>query len=280
MTKPNFNKSIYENRMGNGAPLIAAHRGTCGANIPCNSLAAFKLALDHGADVIELDVSKSLDGQLYVFHPGTEPIFIGCDKYLSQMTSEEIDGLRLLNQDKAPTSYKIPKLSEAFELLKDRAYINVDKFWTDIEGISNEIRKSGVEKQAIVKTYVNEDIFDAVAKHSPDLMYIPMVKTEDTVTDMIISKGINIVGIEAIFASESDPIASDEYIKSIHERGLLYWTNAIIYNEKTVLTAHHSDDISLTVSPDKGWGWLVDKGADFIQTDWTLSLKNYLLSRK
>ena len=36
--------------------LIAAHRGSCGGNIPCNSLPAFQIALNYGADIIELDV--------------------------------------------------------------------------------------------------------------------------------------------------------------------------------------------------------------------------------
>ena len=38
----NFEKSIFEYRIEKGAPLLVAHRGVCGANIPCNSLAAYK----------------------------------------------------------------------------------------------------------------------------------------------------------------------------------------------------------------------------------------------
>ena len=50
-------------------PLIAAHRGVCGGNIPGNTLEAFEAALAQGAGVIELDVSQSADGELFVFHP-------------------------------------------------------------------------------------------------------------------------------------------------------------------------------------------------------------------
>ena len=46
--------------------LLAAHRGIAGANIPCNSIPAFQGALNQGADLIELDISRSLDGVLYV----------------------------------------------------------------------------------------------------------------------------------------------------------------------------------------------------------------------
>ena len=52
--------------------LVAAHRGTWMGNVPCNTIMAFNAALKAGADIVELDVSRSLDGTLYVFHPGTE----------------------------------------------------------------------------------------------------------------------------------------------------------------------------------------------------------------
>ncbi|MBO5440746.1 MAG: hypothetical protein J6A53_08840, partial [Clostridia bacterium] len=58
-----FTKSIFENRKIKGSPLLVAHRGVCGANIPCNSIAAYKIALSQGADVVEIDVSKSKDGR-------------------------------------------------------------------------------------------------------------------------------------------------------------------------------------------------------------------------
>ena len=38
-----FSKSIFENRRELNRPLLAAHRGVCGANVPCNSIAAYKI---------------------------------------------------------------------------------------------------------------------------------------------------------------------------------------------------------------------------------------------
>ena len=274
-----FNKSIFENRMEKGSPFLVAHRGVCGANIPCNTLAAFKIALDQGADVIELDVSISKDGEYFVFHPGTEPVFLKCGKYIKDMTSDEVKALRLLNQDEAPTSYAIPTLAEACEFLKGKAYINVDKFWTDVKGISEVIRRCGVEKQVIVKTFTDQKALDDVIKYAPDFMFIPLVNGADSVTEELIAKGVNVIGAEILFKSESDEVISDEYIEKMHDKKLLIWANSIIYNEKAVISAYHTDDIALTDSPDKGWGWLIDKKVDFIQTDWLLPLKYYIESR-
>ena len=53
-----FNKSIFENRKELNRPFLVAHRGVCGANVPCNSILAYQIALNQGADVVEIDVSK------------------------------------------------------------------------------------------------------------------------------------------------------------------------------------------------------------------------------
>ena len=242
-------------------------------------MAAFAIALSQGAEVIELDVAKSKDGKLFVFHPGMEHVYLKCGKTLEEMSAEEITNVAILNQDEAPTSYKIPTLEEALLFLKDKAYIAVDKFWTAPKEISEIIKKVGVEKQVIVKTYTDEESISNVEKYASEFMFLPMVFEKDTVTETILKRNIRYIGLEALFETEQADIISDEYIASMHKKGLLVWMNAIVYNEKAVISAHHTDDISLTDSPEKGWGWLANKGADFIQTDWLLAAKNYLMTK-
>lgn len=274
-----FSKSIFENRQERKYPFLAAHRGVCGGNIPCNTLASYKIALDQGADVVEIDITPAKDGGLFVFHPGMEKYFLRSERQIKDMTTEEAMNLCLVNQDSTRTSYKVPTLAEVLAFLKGKAYINVDKFWMDVEGISREIRRAGVEDQVIVKTSTDEKYLSAVKEFAPDFMFMPIVKTVDNVTEDLIAKGVNVIGVEALFETEDAPVISDEYIKSMHDRGLLVWVNSIVYNEKSVLSAHHTDDISLTDHPDKGWGWIIDKNADFIQTDWLLSLRSYIEKR-
>jgi glycerophosphoryl diester phosphodiesterase len=150
--------------------------------------------------------------------------------------------------------------------------------YSDVEGISKVIRECGVEKQVIVKTYVDDKALEAVTKYAPDFMFMPLIWNKDTVTDKLLENGVNVIGAELLFSNENEECASDEYIKEMHEKGLLLWGNSIIYNEKDVISAHHTDDISLTDDPSKGWGWLIDKGFDFIQTDWLLMVKDYIAS--
>lgn len=273
-----FNKTIFENRQELGRPFLVAHRGVCGANVPCNSIAAYKIALQQKADVVEIDVAKSKDGKFFVFHPGMEHVFLK-SKPIAEMKASEVRKLFLLNQDSTPTSYKVPTLQEVLKLLKGKVYINVDKFWTDIEGITKEIRKAGVEKQVIVKTGDDKPTLDLVTKYAPDFMFMTIVWHKDKVTKKLIDDGVNVIGTEVLFNSDDDDCISDKYIKKMHKNKLLVWVNSIIYDERAVISAHHTDDISLKDDPEKGWGWILDKNIDFIQTDWLLMLQNYIASR-
>ena len=107
-----FRKSILEARKRLSRPFLVAHRGVNGANVPCNTLAAYKIAVNQGADVVEIDVTKSKDGEYFCFHPGTEPIFLKCGKFIPDMTAEEVKRTPILNMDEVPTHYRIPTLKE------------------------------------------------------------------------------------------------------------------------------------------------------------------------
>lgn len=62
----NLNKKLAEKRF-----FIAQHRGGAGGNCVENTILAFKTSLMLGADMFELDVSKSTDGKLYCYHDTT-----------------------------------------------------------------------------------------------------------------------------------------------------------------------------------------------------------------
>ena len=59
--------------------LIAAHRGTNGGNIPCNSVESYQIALNHGADIIELIGKKNWGKGVKVMITDNEQINIDCN---------------------------------------------------------------------------------------------------------------------------------------------------------------------------------------------------------
>lgn len=263
-------------KKGEGKTLIAGHRGSPGGNVPCNTIPAFNAALMGGADIIELDVSKSRDGRLYVFHPGMEKPHAKSFRLISSKKSSAVDKMRFRNQDEVITSYRVNTFEETLLFLKDKCLVNVDKFWTAPKEISEMIRKCGMEKQVIIKTSDNERHIANVMKFAPDLMFMPVISKRDEICGRLLNEKINLIGAEVLFKTEEEPVCSDEYIRGMHERGLLLWGNAIVYNEKAVISAGHTDDAAVAGDPDKGWGWFVKKGFDIIQTDYVPLLKKYI----
>lgn len=272
-----FEKTLFENTRNN--PLVCAHRGFSAGNIPCNTTAAFRAALNCGADIIELDVAKSRDGEFFVFHPGKEWAHLRSKTLLRSRSAKSIERSRFVNCDAVKTHYHVEKLEDVLNFLKGKCYINVDKFRCDIPGISAVIRKCGVEKQVIVKTPAEERFLKLIEEYAPDFMFIPLIKRVDEITDSLIKRNINYVGAETLFEEETDPVAQVAYAEEMHGKGLVLFRNAIVYDEREVISAGLTDDKAMAENADANWGRLLDLGSDIIQTDFCPNLKAYIQSR-
>ncbi len=107
-------------------PAIIAHRGAS-AHAPENTLAAFRLALEHGADGIELDAKLTSDGQVVVIHDQTVERTTGAQGVVREMTLAELKALDAGSFfDSAYAGEPIPTLAEVFEEVSSRALINVE----------------------------------------------------------------------------------------------------------------------------------------------------------
>ena len=51
------------------------------------------------------------------------------------------------------------------------------------------------------------------------------------------------------------------------------------YSPRPTLYGGLNDDVSIIERPDKGWGKLMDKGIEIIQTDWPALLYDYRAKR-
>ena len=107
-------------------PAIIAHRGAS-AHAPENTLAAFRLALEHGADGIELDAKLTIDGQVVVIHDQTVDRTTGSQGVVREMTLAQLKALDAGSFfDSAFAGEPIPTLAEVFDLVSSRALINVE----------------------------------------------------------------------------------------------------------------------------------------------------------
>ena len=107
-------------------PTLFAHRGSS-AHAPENTLAAFQLAIQHGAEAIELDAKLCADGQVVVIHDITVDRTTTGTGYVSQMKLSALKELDAGSHfDIAFRNEKIPTLAEVFEAVGGKLFINVE----------------------------------------------------------------------------------------------------------------------------------------------------------
>lgn len=107
-------------------PIVVAHRGLSAA-APENTLAAFELAIEQGADAIELDVRCTADGEVVVMHDGTLDRTTDGHGRVRRASSTEIRGLSAGEWfDRRFAHEKVPLLREVFELVDHRCGVNIE----------------------------------------------------------------------------------------------------------------------------------------------------------
>ena len=139
--------------------LIIAHRGASGY-APENTLEAFRLAMDMGADGFELDVHMSKDGQLVVIHDDTVDRTTNGTGLVKELTLSQLQDLDASNGMEAYRGARIPTLGEVFDLVRDTKHIvNVevktdDWFYPGIEEACLALAKEkGMEDRVIYSSF-------------------------------------------------------------------------------------------------------------------------------
>ena len=97
-----------------------AHRGLHDENIPENSIAAFKNAIEKGY-AVEIDVRPLADGTVVVFHDEALGRMTGADGFISNYTYDDIKDLKLLK-----TSEHIPTLEETLKAIDGKTPILIE----------------------------------------------------------------------------------------------------------------------------------------------------------
>lgn len=258
---------------------VVAHRGVAGSNIPCNTIPAFDIALKGGASILEMDLFKSTDGKIFIFHTGKEPYQLNKNIDLTKLDSEEIKKLRLINVDFNPTQWGINSFDDVLEHFKGRCILNLDRIGDCIPDVIKAVERHNMKDQVLLKHAPIPSVLKIIEDVAPDYMFMPIYMEEDNASEIIEKMNINYIGAELVFKTEESPVIQPEYIESMKKRGKTLWGNAVLYNYKIPLSAGHTDDVSMIDDPDKGWGWLVDHGFDIIQTDWTYQCCKYLKDR-
>lgn len=248
-------KPMPPSRMSARPTKVIGHRGA--SNLaPENTLAAFELAFMLTLDGVELDIQRSVDGELIVFHDedlsrttnGTG--WVG-EKTLAELQTLDAGGWFDLRYE----GESIPTLSEVFELMRVNEMtlfleLKDPHFYPDIEiEVANIIREYQFENRVQVRSFDHEALktFHHIAPEIPisELWWEKLPSENETFTRTI----------NALYT-----LYTPETLAQIHERGqqATAWTVNNLEAAKRLITwgidaitTDNPDQVKKLFSPNK-----------------------------
>lgn len=159
--------------LNDGVPLTIAHRGDP-ASAPENTIPAIEAALNSGADVLEIDLRMTADGQAVVFHDelldrttdGTGPLAERTLAELQTLDAGRWYGTRW-------TGTRIPTVDEVIPLLQQseaRALLEFKGLWTTeaMRPVIAAIYRHGVQDRVVLASFELVTLLD-LSREAPSL---------------------------------------------------------------------------------------------------------------
>ena len=213
-------------------PLIVAHRGAS-KDAPENTLPAFELAWQQGADAIEGDFFITADGHIVCIHDKNTKKLAGRDMEVADSTLADLQALDVGAWHSS--KYKgtsIPTIDEVFATIPNgkKIYIEVKCGPEIIPTLIQQIQSSGLEDEQIVVIAFDAEVIRGIKKAAPQFKACwlsgfdkPLIGSiKPTPTEVLETlKDIQADG----FSSSNKHITAD-YIKTILDAGYEYhvWT--------------------------------------------------------
>ena len=150
-------------------PLIVAHRGAS-RDAPGNTIPAFQLAWEQGADAIEADFHLSKDGEIVCFHDADTERVAGTQLVVRQSTLAELKQLDVgATHGVAFNGTRIPTIAEVFATIPQgkKIFIEVKCGAEIIPTLLNEIDQSGLTQEQIVVISFNKQVIQQLKIKAP-----------------------------------------------------------------------------------------------------------------
>lgn len=256
--------------------LVAVHRGDW-RNYAENSLEGIENAVRMGADIVEIDLRRTADGELVLMHdPKIDRTTTG-KGLVSDMTLAELRKLRLRNGVMGRTPYRIPTLREVMLAQKGRVLVNLDKAFDYFDQVMEILDETGTAAQVIMKGSAPADeVRKRYGCHLDKVLYMPVVNIDvddavEKVRDYL--DVLDPPAIELVFADSCNMVAPE--IGRLCKGRTRVW-----YNSLWSSLAGGHDDFASLIDPDRGFAYLVDSlGCSIIQTDQPRFLTGWLSDR-
>lgn len=146
-------------------PVLFAHRGLS-ARAPENTMAAFRLAAEAGADGIETDVHLTADGRIAVIHDESVTRTTGAAGRAGKMTMAELAALDAGSWfDDRFASEGIPELWQLLELVKPTGLLinielknNIERYEGLEQAVLAELKRFGMLGRIVFSSFNHESM--------------------------------------------------------------------------------------------------------------------------
>jgi len=240
--------------------LIAAHRAMH-TKYPENSIAAFQHSIESGVDIIETDIRTTKDGKLILMHDATIDRTTNGEGRVEDLTFAELQKFDLDKESGDSEKHKIPLAEDAFNLAHGKIMIDIDIKGVYAKDLVELVHNTKTEKQAI---FFDSElaVLDSVILLDSTLLLMPRAYSLEEVKMIIERFHPPVIHIDPSFYTE-------EVVSTIKASGAKIWINALGFPDAKAL-------IGLV---DTGYATLTDGGANIIQTDYPLTLHEYLIEK-
>lgn len=173
--------------IGDSKLMTVAHRGAAGY-CPENTMASFRRAIDMKADLLELDVHLSKDGELIVIHDHSIDRTTNGMGKVSDYTLEELRRWDAGSWfDIQFEGEKIPSLREVLELSKGKAGLLIEiknpLLNPEIElKLADELKANGVELTEVIVQSFDSEVIERFHKILPEVALGILVSKEESCT--------------------------------------------------------------------------------------------------
>lgn len=257
--------------------VVVSHRGMTGGNTIQNTSEAVIAAIYSGADIVELDVTMSLDGTFYLFREGSEGYVLYntdtesfSERYISEMHDEEIRHYEYLNSQGLLSGKRVETLAEFMEWLPKDLMVFLDHTW-DFWGddFFDLISKDQKANQIALKCPV--DPLSLALLSETDFFAVPMVRSQE---DLMLVRhfDLNLLAVELIAYFPASWTVTSDAIRAVKEMDAFAMANFTVKATGDTLYGDIDDELLFKgyvddAARDKVEDAL-DNELDLIQTDW------------
>jgi len=223
--------------------IVVAHRGAS-AYKPENTLMSFELAVELGADMVEVDVRRSRDGHLVVFHDETVERTTDGKGFVKDLTLKQLKSLD------AGLGSEVLTLEEALSFLKGKTGTVVEIKTLGIEEkVVKTLEKVGVTREAIVTSF-----FHPALKRIKHLC--PKIQTGIIISSRPVNPS------KLAFQADADAVfprykyVDEDFVSELHRENLLVFPWTVDSADEVESLAKMGVDGVVTNRPDVAVGRL------------------------